>query len=66
VKLVDRQRVACVLDDLPEMCEQAMRCHLTAVLADQPHNVDSPWTGPRAFDLVHAFQLIMEAVDGQR
>jgi hypothetical protein len=66
VKSVDRLRVACVLDDLPEMAEQAHRCHLEAILIDQPHNIKSQWPGQRVPDLKCAHQVIKEIIDGKR
>jgi hypothetical protein len=38
VNAVGTDRVLCVYDDLPEMCEQAMRLDLTAILRAQPYN----------------------------
>lgn len=38
VSIVGRQRIAAVLDDLPEMCMQSMACKLPTVLRDQPYN----------------------------
>jgi hypothetical protein len=38
VKNVYPPRIVCVLDDLPEMCEQAKSLNLLPVLRDQPYN----------------------------
>jgi hypothetical protein len=38
VKQVDKDRIVCILDDLPEMCEQAGSLGLNVLMRDQPYN----------------------------
>lgn len=38
VKIVGRERIVAVVDDLPELCEQADSLGLFAILRDQPYN----------------------------
>lgn len=35
---VGKDRIVCVMDDLPEMCDQAKQLGLTTILRDQPYN----------------------------
>ena len=38
VKQVGKDNIVCVMDDLPEMCEQAKQLGLLPILRDQPYN----------------------------
>ena len=38
IKQVKRERVVCIMDDLPEMCEQAGNLNLNVLMRDQPYN----------------------------
>jgi len=58
VKQVGRERVAAVLDDLPEMIQQAASLKLPTILRDQPYNKHLDWF-PRAMDLDAALEEIL-------
>jgi phosphoglycolate phosphatase-like HAD superfamily hydrolase len=64
VRNAGRDRVALVFDDLGEMCEQAKRCGLRAVMVSQSHNERAPWAGDRANDLFEAQRVALEVIDG--
>lgn len=58
VSLVGSDRIVAVLDDLPEMHDQAARLGLPAILRTQPYNRDVPYAW-RADNLDIARSLIM-------
>lgn len=61
VRNVTARRVVCVMDDLPEMCDQALDLKLTTILRDQPYNQhhNSPYGRCwRAFDLLDAGDIV--------
>jgi phosphoglycolate phosphatase-like HAD superfamily hydrolase len=60
VKAVGRESVVAVLDDLPEMCDQANRAGIESVLMTRSHNEPAPWDGVRASSLKEALDLLIE------
>lgn len=50
VKQVGKERIVCIVDDLPEMCDQANKLGLRAILRDQPYNKHIDET-MRVFDM---------------
>jgi hypothetical protein len=57
VKNVGKDRVVCVLDDLPEMCSQAGSLGLNVLMRDQPYNKHVGYN--RIHDLVDAEDCIL-------
>lgn len=55
-------RVAAVLEDLPEMCDQAIGSNLTPILRDQPYNAHYV-NAVRVFDLPSAKDVLLHQVD---
>ncbi len=56
VKQVGKERIVAVLDDLPEMIEQANGLGLWTILRDQPYNKHI--IANRTSDLYHAYDRI--------
>ncbi len=73
-KIVGKQNVVCVLDDLTEMIDQANKVKVPSILIERPHNRDRPWLDalrgqPTASDLEDALskikQLVLESQYGK-
>jgi len=60
VKAVGRESIVAALDDLPEMCDQANRAGIEAILMSRPHNELSPWEGTRASNLKQALKILTD------
>lgn len=59
---VGKERIVAVLDDLPEMIEQANSLDLWTIIRDQPYNKHFQWHY-RANDLPHAQREIMQVLN---
>lgn len=74
VKTVGSERVVAVLDDLPEMLQQAQSLGLTAVLMSAPHNSWFDWVDGREgealwtswFPVTSPYQTMMELLTSWR
>lgn len=62
-RIVGPNRVVAVLDDLPEMCDQATKLGIWAMIRDQPYNRHFQWHY-RAKDLYEAQRTIMQEIKG--
>jgi hypothetical protein len=62
VKQVGAQQIVTILDDLPEMYEQAQSLKLNVWLRDQPYNrhIDTPW---RVKSLLAAKMMILSEIE---
>lgn len=60
-KAIDPSRVVAVLDDLPEMVEQALNLGLNAYIRDQPYNVHYT-RAKRVYDLAEAGDRMIESI----
>jgi phosphoserine phosphatase len=58
VRAVGKSNVVAALDDLPEMCEQAVRAGVRPIMIMRPHNVPSFWDGDEVGNLEDAALLI--------
>ncbi len=66
VRLVGKDRVLAVLDDLPEMLVQAMRAGIrTPVMINRPHNEQATWDGLSVPSLTEALHLLKGMVDAK-
>ena len=61
IKQVGRDRVVCILDDLPEMVEQAANLKLNAILRDQPYN--KHFEAVRAMNMNQANRMLINILE---
>lgn len=62
VRLVGKDRIVTILDDLPEMCMQAMRAGIHPILIQRPHNELATYDGVSVATLEEALTVMKEAL----
>lgn len=65
VHQVEKHRILAVVDDLPEMCLQAMRLGLPTIMINRPHNEASDIDVLRAHDLLEVQHMLRGQLDGR-